>query len=70
MRDAEAFAGEDKKRKDAIEAKNEAETLVYSAEKSLSEYKVRDCRLCRVRFDVELEFCGLSLGRCRRFGLH
>lgn len=40
VRDAEAFAGEDKKRKDAIEAKNEAETLLYSAEKSLNEYKV------------------------------
>jgi molecular chaperone DnaK len=40
VRDAEAFAGEDKKRKEGIEAKNEAETLVYSAEKSLSEYKV------------------------------
>jgi chaperone protein DnaK len=39
VRDAEAFAGEDKKRKDAIEAKNEAETLIYSAEKSLAEYK-------------------------------
>jgi Hsp70 protein len=40
VRDAEAFAGEDKKRKEGIEAKNEAETLVYSAEKSLAEYKV------------------------------
>jgi len=41
VRDAETFAGEDKKRKDGIEAKNEAETLVYSAEKSLHEYKVQ-----------------------------
>lgn len=41
VRDAETFAGEDKKRKDGIEAKNEAETLVYSAEKSLNEYKVQ-----------------------------
>lgn len=41
VRDAEQFAGEDKRRKDAIEAKNEAETLLYSSEKSLSEYKVR-----------------------------
>jgi len=39
VRDAEQFAGEDKRRKDAIEAKNEAETLLYSSEKSLSEYK-------------------------------
>lgn len=40
VRDSETFASEDKKRKDAIEAKNEAETLVYAAEKSLNEYKV------------------------------
>ena len=44
VRDAEAFAGEDKKRKEAIEAKNEAETLLYSAEKSLAEYKVGGTR--------------------------
>lgn len=49
VRDAEAFAGEDKKRKEGIEAKNEAETLVYSAEKSLAEYKVGVpwCSSCR-----------------------
>ena len=41
VQDAEQYAGADKKRKEGIEAKNEAETLVYSAEKSLQEYKVR-----------------------------
>jgi Hsp70 protein len=40
VRDAEQYASEDKKRKEAIEAKNEVETTIYSAEKSLDEYKV------------------------------
>jgi molecular chaperone DnaK (HSP70) len=40
VRDAENFSADDKKRKAGIEAKNEAETELYSAEKSLAEYKV------------------------------
>lgn len=39
IRDAEAFAETDKERRSAIEAKNEADTELYSAEKSLHEYK-------------------------------
>ncbi|KAK9842294.1 hypothetical protein WJX81_004981 [Elliptochloris bilobata] len=39
VREGEAHAEKDKQRKQAIEAKNEAETSVYSAEKSLSDYK-------------------------------
>ena len=39
VRDAESHAAKDKERKAAIEAKNEAETVMYSAEKSLAEYK-------------------------------
>jgi molecular chaperone DnaK len=37
-RDADAHAGEDQKKKELAEARNEADTLVYSVEKSLSEY--------------------------------
>lgn len=37
VRDAEQHANEDKQRKDAIEAKNKADTLIYSTEKSISE---------------------------------
>ncbi|MDX9715537.1 MAG: molecular chaperone DnaK [Dissulfurispiraceae bacterium] len=37
-RDAEEHAEEDKKKKQLIEAKNEADTLVYSIEKSLKDY--------------------------------
>ena len=47
VRDAETFATADKARKDAIEAKNELETAIYSAEKSFTEYKVRPPRADR-----------------------
>jgi len=39
VRDAEMFAGKDKERKELIEAKNSADNLVYSSEKSLDEHK-------------------------------
>ena len=39
VRDSEAHAEQDKRRKQAIEAKNEAETAIYSAEKSVGEWK-------------------------------
>jgi len=39
VRDAENFASADKARKDLIDAKNEADTLMYSAEKNISEHK-------------------------------
>ncbi len=38
VKDAEAHASEDKKRKELIEAKNQADSLIYSTEKSLKEY--------------------------------
>ena len=38
IQDAEKFAEEDKKKHEAVEVKNQADTLVYSAEKMLSEY--------------------------------
>jgi len=37
VRDAEKFAEEDKKQKEAIEIKNRAETMIYQSEKSLSD---------------------------------
>ena len=39
IRNSEQHAEADKARKAGIDAKNEAETLIYSAEKSASEYK-------------------------------
>jgi molecular chaperone DnaK len=41
VKDAEAHAEEDKKRKAAVEAKNHAEALVHSTEKALSEHGSR-----------------------------
>ncbi|RNC66293.1 MAG: molecular chaperone DnaK [Desulfuromonadales bacterium] len=38
VRDAESHAAEDKKKRELIEARNQADTLVYSTEKSLKEY--------------------------------
>ncbi len=37
VKEAEANAGEDKKRKDAVEAKNQAESLIHSTQKTLKE---------------------------------
>lgn len=39
LRDAELHAEEDKKRKEEVDVKNEADALVFRAEKALSEYK-------------------------------
>lgn len=39
VKEAEQYAAADKKRKEFIEAKNDADSLIYSTEKSLSEHK-------------------------------
>jgi molecular chaperone DnaK len=38
VKEAEAHAGEDKKRREAVEAKNQADALVHSTEKALTEH--------------------------------
>lgn len=38
VKDAEAHAAEDKKRREAVEARNQAESLIHSSEKSLKDY--------------------------------
>ncbi len=38
VRDAEAHAAEDKARKEAVEARNQADSLIYTTEKNLAEY--------------------------------
>ncbi len=44
VKEAEKFAGEDEKKKEEVEARNQADVLVYSTEKSLKDYgsKVSD----------------------------
>ena len=39
VNDAESYAEQDKERKAAIDARNDADSLIYSTEKSVSEYK-------------------------------
>ncbi|HEX9147325.1 MAG TPA: Hsp70 family protein, partial [Candidatus Binatia bacterium] len=39
VKDAEAHAAEDKKHKEAVEARNHLDSLIYSTEKSLKEYE-------------------------------
>ena len=58
VQDAEANAEEDKKRREGVEARNQAETLIHSAEKSLEEYgdKVSE----EDRNEIELAISGLK----------
>ena len=72
VRDSEAHAEQDKRRKQAIEAKNEAETAIYSAEKSVGEWKdkarsalaaLNSRAACRVDVHLCLALCW----QCLRF---
>ena len=58
VKDAEANAEADKERRESVEAKNQAETLIHSAEKSLEEYgdKVSEDE----RNEIELAISGLK----------
>jgi molecular chaperone DnaK len=55
VKDAEAHSEEDKKRKEVVEAKNQADQLVYSLEKLLRENKARipEAEAERVRSEIE-----------------
>ena len=57
MRDAESHADDDRKRKQLAEARNEADTLVYSIEKSLKEYGDRLTELEKKEIEEALERC-------------
>ncbi len=58
VKDAEANADADKERRESVEARNQAETLVHSAEKSLEEFgdKVSE----EERNEIELAISGLK----------
>jgi len=58
VKDAEANADADKERREGVEAKNQAETLIHSTEKSLEEYgdKISESE----RNDIELAVSGLK----------
>ncbi len=55
VKDAEQFAQADKERKEAIEAKNQAEQLVYQSEKSLNEIgdKISEDEKAGVKAEIE-----------------
>lgn len=55
VRDAEQFAEADKKRREEIEVRNQAEQLVYQSEKSLGEIgdKVSDSEKDAVKAEIE-----------------
>ncbi len=55
VKEAEAHATEDKKKKELAEARNEADTLVYSVEKSMADYgsKLNDAEKADVQKAIE-----------------
>ncbi|MEK6734770.1 MAG: Hsp70 family protein, partial [Pseudomonadota bacterium] len=55
VKEAEVNAGEDKKRREKIEAKNHADSMIYSVEKSLKEYsdKITDDIKSKIEADIE-----------------
>ncbi|MFV0368247.1 MAG: molecular chaperone DnaK [Hyphomicrobiaceae bacterium] len=54
VKDAEAHAGEDKKRREQVEVKNHAESMVHQLEKQLADLKDND-KVNAVKEDVEKE---------------
>ncbi len=58
VKDAEIHAAEDKKRKEAIEAKNQAESLIHSTEKNLTEHG--DKVDVAVKSDIETKIADLK----------
>ena len=57
MRDAESHAEEDKRKKQLIEVKNEADTLIYSVEKSVREYGDKITEAEKKEIEEALEKC-------------
>ncbi|MBQ2706620.1 MAG: Hsp70 family protein, partial [Clostridia bacterium] len=55
VKDAEKFAEEDKKQKEAVETKNQAESMVFQSEKTLSEIgdKVSDAEKAPVQAAID-----------------
>lgn len=57
MRDAEAHAEEDKKKKELVEVKNQADTLVYSVENSLKDFGDKVTESEKKDIEAALEKC-------------
>lgn len=50
--DAERYAGEDKKKREAVDTKNQAESMIYQTEKQLEEFKEKVPEDVKVRCSV------------------
>ena len=61
VKDAEANASDDKKRREQIEAKNHADSLIYSAEKSLKEYSDKISSDVKAKIEADIESLKQSL---------
>ena len=57
VKEAEAHSGEDKKKKELIEARNEADSLIYTVEKTLTEHGSKLSEADRQEIDTALENC-------------
>jgi len=57
MRDAESHSEDDKKRKQLAEARNEADTLIYSVEKSVKDYGDKLSELEKKDIEEAIERC-------------
>lgn len=55
VKEAEQNAEEDKKRREKIEAKNHADSLIYSAEKSLKEYSDKISPDAKAKIEADIE---------------
>jgi molecular chaperone DnaK len=55
VKDAEVNADEDKKRREKIEAKNHADSLIYSSEKSLKEYSDKIPADVKSKIEADIE---------------
>ena len=62
VKEGEAHADEDKKKKALVEARNEADNLIYSTEKSLKDFGDKISEEERIAVETELENCGKLVG--------
>jgi molecular chaperone DnaK len=60
--DAEKFADEDKKKKELVDKRNDAETAIFAAEKSLKEYGDKFHEETKTAIDEKIT----ALERCKR----
>lgn len=63
MKDAEKFAEEDKKNKERVEIRNQADTLVYTTEKALSEHGSKLDSDTKAKIEEALKECKDAIGK-------